>query len=453
MKKKIVKTILMVFMVTAILVMSACSSSLGSETTAEPENTTSSVTTVVPETETTASPETTGAPDTTETPETTKDEETTEAPHTHSFSEWNTVKSESCSKEGLAERSCSCGVTETKAIAKAMHVFGEWIIDKEASCTEAGSKHRVCTACEETIDSETIFAKGHTEVTDNSKAATCTENGLSEGKHCSVCQIVIKAQEVILATGHTEGEWIVDKAATTSSAGSMHIECVICGETLKTEQIPALEIIEKIEYTVTVVDESGAPMAGVEITFTNSSIEVAKLSTDNNGKALAMLTAGEYVVAVVLPENYISNEESFTVSEANPSVEISLISNKNTPENPDESFVLVPKETPIGVLYYPSRSEPYIETSSMLPYSNGSGKGFQGHVYCATDSGTVKIATLYMGSGITEGSHLGRFMGSEVRMEKFDPSIADWSEADKAIYTMVQGDFDYIAEQVRDIID
>ena len=452
MKRIFIKTILMVFMVTAILVMSACSSPSGSETTEGPENTTSSVTTVVPETETTASPETTGAPDTTETPETTKDEEATEAPHTHSFSEWNTVKSESCSEEGLAERSCSCGVTETKAIAKAMHVVGEWIIDKEASCTEAGSKHRVCTACEETIDSETIFAKGHTEVTDNSKAATCTENGLSEGKHCSVCQIVTKAQEVILATGHTEGEWIVDKAATASSAGSMHIECVICGETLKTEQIPTLEI-EKIEYTVTVVDESGAPMAGVEITFTISSIEVAKLSTDNNGKALSMLTAGEYVVAVVLPENYISNEESFTVSEANPSVEISLISNKNAPENPDESFVLVPKKTPIGILYYPSRSKPYIETSSMLPYSNGSGKGFQGHVYCATDSGTVKIATLYMGSGITEGSHLGRFMGSEVRMEKFDPSIADWSEADKAIYTMVQGDFDYIAEQVRDIID
>ena len=39
-------------------------------------------------------------------------------------------------------------------------------------------------------------------VTDSAKAATCIENGLTEGSHCSVCGEVITAQNVIEKTGH-----------------------------------------------------------------------------------------------------------------------------------------------------------------------------------------------------------------------------------------------------------
>ena len=73
--------------------------------------------------------------------------------------------------------------------------------------------------------------------------------------------------------------------------------------------------------------------------------------------------------------------------------------------------------------------------------------------YCQTDSGTVKIATLYMGAGITEGSFLGNFLIYEVRMERFYPSVSDWSAADQAIYSMVQGDYDYVADQVASLIN
>lgn len=41
------------------------------------------------------------------------------------------------------------------------------------------------------------------------------------------------------ANGHTEGEWIIDSESTCTVAGSKHQVCSVCGETIKTEAIPA----------------------------------------------------------------------------------------------------------------------------------------------------------------------------------------------------------------------
>lgn len=91
----------------------------------------------------------------------------------------------------------------------------------DPTCTVAGNKaYYICScgkwfsdsACtkEVTAQDVNISAKGHKAVTDPARAATCTETGLSEGSHCSVCGHVIKAQTVTAALGHDYGNYHYD---------------------------------------------------------------------------------------------------------------------------------------------------------------------------------------------------------------------------------------------------
>ena len=80
---------------------------------------------------------------------------------------------------------------------------------------------------------EVVAALGHTEVIDAAVAASCTENGLTEGSHCSVCGEVIVAQTVIPA-GHT---WNESGVCSVCGAVCEHDEkydtegtCGICGK-------------------------------------------------------------------------------------------------------------------------------------------------------------------------------------------------------------------------------
>ena len=141
-------------------------------------------------------------------------------------------------------------VSVTDSIECTIHTFGDWVITEEATCTAEGTQTRTCSVCG-TVETQTIAALGHTEVIDKAVAATCTKTGLTEGKHCSVCNTVIKAQEVVPAKGHTE---VIDKAvaATCTKTGLTEGKhCAVCG-LIFTEQktVPAKGHTEVVDRAV-----------------------------------------------------------------------------------------------------------------------------------------------------------------------------------------------------------
>lgn len=76
----------------------------------------------------------------------------------------------------------------------------------------------------------------HTIVTDKGYAPTCTETGLTDGNHCSVCDKGVVAQNVIPAKGHKYDAGKVTKAATCTATGVKTYTCTVCKAT-KTETI------------------------------------------------------------------------------------------------------------------------------------------------------------------------------------------------------------------------
>lgn len=82
-------------------------------------------------------------------------------------------------------------------------------------------------------------AAGHTEVTDAAVAASCTAKGLSEGKHCAVCNKILTAQQPTDKVAHTPGEWTLTLAADCNGAGSQYRKCTACDSILETQTIEA----------------------------------------------------------------------------------------------------------------------------------------------------------------------------------------------------------------------
>ena len=121
--------------------------------------------------------------------------ETTSEEVTEATSEEATEATSEAVTEAVAEKASEEPETDCP------HAFGNWDVNREATCTEDGEKSRFCSECGET-ESEIIPATGHTEVVDEAVEATCTETGLTEGKHCGVCGEVLVAQTVAPAKGH-----------------------------------------------------------------------------------------------------------------------------------------------------------------------------------------------------------------------------------------------------------
>ena len=80
-----------------------------------------------------------------------------------------------------------------------VHVY-QYTTLKEVSCTENGIVYGICS-CGQTIE-QTVPAQGHVEVVEAGVVPTCTESGLTDGKHCKTCGEVLAVQEEVDALGY-----------------------------------------------------------------------------------------------------------------------------------------------------------------------------------------------------------------------------------------------------------
>lgn len=114
----------------------------------------------------------------------------------------------------------------------------------EPTCTTNGrtaGKH--CSVCGLTIVKQEVIPAGHKEVvTDRAVAPTCTESGLTEGRSCSVCNTVTVKQEVIPATGH---KVVIDKAVASTCTEHGLTEgkhCSVCDTVLEEQKVVSVTL-------------------------------------------------------------------------------------------------------------------------------------------------------------------------------------------------------------------
>ena len=153
------------------------------------------------------------------------------------------AKAATCTEKGLTEgkhcSTCKEILVAQKEIPALGHDWGAWTVTTTATCTKDGSEKRVCKRDASHVETRTVKAKGHVEVIDAEKAATCTEKGLTEGKHCSTCKEILVAQKEIPALGHDWGEWTVTTAATCTKDGSEKHVCKRDASHVETRTIKA----------------------------------------------------------------------------------------------------------------------------------------------------------------------------------------------------------------------
>ena len=157
----------------------------------------------------------------------------------------------SCTQEGSTEYTAKfdeAWAADNKRVIntdKTAHIQGSSVTENviAATCTKDGSYDIVyyCTAenCGAEINRITVSvtATGHTAVVDAAVAPTCTETGLTEGSHCSVCDEILVAQETVDASGHSYNSVVT--APTCTAKGYTTHTCTVCGDTYTSDETPA----------------------------------------------------------------------------------------------------------------------------------------------------------------------------------------------------------------------
>ncbi len=222
-----------------------------------------------------------------------------------------TVITEStCSATGTMEMKCSrCSAKYNEVIPKKEHSFSEWITTVEPTCTVLGKQERRCTVCSYTEEITLDSSSGHSPEILIGYAATCTESGMSDGKQCSACGLVLEAQNIIPATGHDYVEKLF--AATVSENGQRLSNCQNCNASI----VETIRRISSIKLSSTKVTYNGKVRTPSVIVTDSSGTKLVKdtdYTVDYEG---GRKNPGVYIITVTFMGEYEGEEElEFTIA-------------------------------------------------------------------------------------------------------------------------------------------
>lgn len=132
-----------------------------------------------------------------------------------------------------------CGNEICGALVECIHQLDEGTITKYPTCSELGIKEYKCIKLNCThveVEELEIDPSNHTEEDIPGKAATCTEDGLTDGKKCSECGEITLEQETISAINHENAYAVSGKDPTCTEPGlTAGVYCPDC-ETYPTPQ-------------------------------------------------------------------------------------------------------------------------------------------------------------------------------------------------------------------------
>lgn len=131
-----------------------------------------------------------------------------------------------------------------------VHTYGETVV--VPNCTEGGYTIFSCE-CGDSYYGEKKAALGHSIVVIEATVPTCTQNGMTEGSYCGVCDTIVVAQTEISATGHAWSDWVTVEETTEEAPGLRRRTCENCGAE-EEESIDKLPAGHSHNYAETVVE-------------------------------------------------------------------------------------------------------------------------------------------------------------------------------------------------------
>ncbi|MBP3310443.1 MAG: hypothetical protein J6L05_06520 [Ruminococcus sp.] len=161
-------------------------------------------------------------------------------PTDHEFTPWEITDEPTCLKKGSKVRKCKfCGIPQKMEMPELSHTFnGSYSTPLSATCTENGLKEGKCTKCGTVVSSAVIPATGHDLSSYTLTPATCTTNGtmVTECENCTYRKLTSTPKK-----GHKfNGTFETTRPATCTVIGEKVGKCTECGDIVTKASVPKI---------------------------------------------------------------------------------------------------------------------------------------------------------------------------------------------------------------------